>query len=187
MIKKGFLSVGYDANTGNQKPFAKLVLWYVFVPIGIFGCLWNFDFRMDKDLNAAFVTFLSIFVVLVFQVIFIATDKFTSRYNDKWHELVRVSGDLKNPSFHETVTGYLTRLGNYTRLFVRQLVFILCLSIALIILSIVDKCYHGLQVNIVLSSTMMALFYLWFVYMLHAITSIYTLLMDDIEDKMNKL
>lgn len=184
---ESFMSVGYDAMTGSTKPWYKMVIGYVLIPIGLFALLWYWGFDMGDGLYSAIVGFLSLFIALIFQVIYIATDKFTSRYNDCWTECVRTTKEGKEPSFMEDVDNYLIRMGNYTRLFVRQMTFVLLLSIVIIILSVLEHLYHGYRVNIVLSSMMIALFYLWLAYMIHSIKSIYTLLMDDIDSKMKRL
>ncbi len=187
ILCESFNSVRYNPYSGNLYPFYRLAFGYIFIPIIIFCILFWYGFKMDDDMISAFVSILSIFVVLVFQVIYIATDKFTSRYNDNWLECVRTTKQGDNPNFKEDVNGYLTRLGNFTKLFVRQLTFVLILSIVMIILSVIDRLYHGDRMNIVLSSLMMSLLYLWLVYLAHSIKSIYILLMDDIDNKMEKL
>lgn len=69
----------------------------------------------------------------------------------------------------------------------RQMTFVLLMSIVIIILAVLEHLYHGCRVNIALSSMMIALFYLWLAYMVHSIKSIYTLLMDDIDYRMKGL
>ena len=184
---ESFMSVGYDAMTGGTKPWYKMAIGYVLIPIGLFAGLWYYGFDMGDGLYSAIVGFLSLFIALVFQVIYIATDKFTTRYNDCWAECVRSTKEGKEPVFMEDVGNYLIRMGNYTRLFVRQMTFVLLLSIVIIILAVLEHLYHGCRVNIVLSSMMIALFYLWLVYMVHSIKSIYILLMDDIDYRMKML
>lgn len=181
------MSVGYDAVTGRAKPWYEVVFGYLLVPIAIFGLLLWYRFDMSDGVHSAFVAFLSLFIALIFQVIYIATDKFTSRYNDCWDECVRTTKKGEKPVFKEDVDGYLIRMGNYTRLFVRQMTFVLILSILIIILAVLENLYHGIRMNIVLSSMMIAFFYLWVLYMVHSIKSIYTLLMDDIDFRMGKL
>lgn len=187
IFRDSFMSVGYDAMTGQAKPIYKLVFGYVLIPIAIFVFLLWCRFDIGDGLRSAFVAFLSLFIALVFQVIYIATDKFTSRYNDCWAESVRTTKEGEEPKFMEDVEGYLIRMGNFTRLFVRQMTFVLLISIVIIILAIIEGMYHGLRMNIILSSMLMAMFYLWLAYMLHSIKSIYTLLMDDIDFRMKKL
>ena len=184
---ESFMSVGYDAMTGRAKPWHKMAIGYVLIPVCMFVLLWYCGFDMDDGLYSAIVGFLSLFIALIFQVIYIATDKFTSRYNDCWAECVRKTKEGKEPTFMEDVDNYLLRMGNYTRLFVRQMTFVLLLSIVIIILAVLEHLYHGCRVNIILSSMMIALFYLWLAYMVHSIKSIYTLLMDDIDYRMQGL
>lgn len=184
---ESFMSVGYDAMTGRAKPWHKMAFGYVLIPVCMFVLLWYCGFDMDDGLYSAIVGFLSLFIALIFQVIYIATDKFTSRYNDCWAECVRKTKEGKEPTFMEDVDNYLLRMGNYTRLFVRQMTFVLLLSIVIIILAVLEHLYHGCRVNIILSSMMIALFYLWLAYMVHSIKSIYTLLMDDIDYRMKGL
>ena len=181
------MSVGYDAMTGRRVPWYKIAFKYVLIPIGILGFMLWLRFDMSDDLHSAFVAFLSLFIALIFQVIFTAADKFTSRYNDCWAECVRTVNKGEEPIFKEDVSGYLIRIGNFTRLFVRQMTFVLILSAIIIILAVVEGLYQGVWVNIVLSSVIIALFYLWLVYMLHSIRSIYILLMDDIDFRMRNL
>ena len=184
---ESFVSVRYDALTGSAKPWRKMAIGYVLIPIGLFVALWCYGFDMGNGLYSAIVGFLSLFIALIFQVIYIATDKFTSRYNDCWAECVRTTKEGDEPAFMEDVDNYLIRMGNYTRLFVRQMTFVLLLSIVIIIIAVLEHMYHGCRVNIILSSLMMAFFYLWLVYMIHSIKSIYTLLMDDIDYRMKGL
>lgn len=184
---ESFVSVRYDALTGSAKPWHKMAIGYVLIPIGLFVALWCYGFDMGDGLYSAIVGFLSLFIALIFQVIYIATDKFTSRYNDCWAECVRSTKEGDEPAFMEDVDNYLIRIGNYTRLFVRQMTFVLLLSIVIIIIAVLEHMYHGCRVNIILSSLMMAFFYLWLVYMIHSIKSIYTLLMDDIDYRMKGL
>ena len=184
---ESFVSVRYDALTGSAKPWYKMAIGYVLIPIGLFVALWCYGFDMGDGLYSAIVGFLSLFIALIFQVIYIATDKFTSRYNDCWAECVRTTKEGDEPAFMEDVDNYLIRIGNYTRLFVRQMTFVLLLSIVIIIIAVLEHMYHGCRVNIILSSLMMAFFYLWLVYMIHSIKSIYTLLMDDIDYRMKGL
>ena len=181
------MSVGYDAMTGRKEPWYKVAFNYVLIPLSVLGLLVWLRFDMTKDLHSAFVAFLSLFIALIFQVIYTAADKFTSRYNDCWAECARTANEGEEPNFEEDVNGYLIRIGNYTRLFVRQMTFVLILSAVIIILAVVESLYQGVWVNIVLSSMTIALFYLWLAYMLHSIKSIYTLLMDDIDFRMRKL
>lgn len=181
------MSVSYDAMTGTTKPWHKMAIGYVLIPVCLFVVLCCYEFDIGDGLYSAIVGFLSLFIALVFQVIYIATDKFTSRYNDCWAECLRTTTEGKVPVFMEDVDNYLIRMGNYTRLFVRQMTFVLLLSIVIIIFAVLEHLYNGCWVNIVLSSMMIALFYLWLVYMLHSIKSIYTLLMDDIDYKMKGL
>ena len=184
---ESFVSVGYNAITGNVKPWYKIVVGYILIPIMLFVFLCWYGFNMGDGLYSAIVGFLSLFIALIFQVIYIATDKFTSRYNDCWAECVRTTKEGVEPNFMEDVENYLIRMGNYTRLFVRQMTFVLLLSVVIIILTVLEHLYSGVRVNIILSSMMIALFYLWLVYMTHSIRSIYTLLMDDIDFKMKGL
>lgn len=181
------MSVGYDAMTGRRKPCYKIAFNYVLIPFVIFGLLLWLRFDMSNGLHSAFVAFLSLFIALIFQVIYTAADKFTSRYNDCWAESVRTANEGEEPSFREDVSGYLIRMGNFTRLFVRQMTFVLILSAVIIILAVMESLYQGVWVNFVLSSMVIALFYLWLVYMLHSIRSIYILLMDDIDFRMRNL
>ena len=181
------MSVGYDAMTGSVKPWYKMVFGYVLIPIAIFGLLMWYRFDMSEGVHSAFVAFLSLFIALIFQVIYIATDKFASRFNDCWAECISTAKGEDKPKIKEDVEGYLIRMGNYTRLFVRQMTFVLILSIVIIILAVMENLYHGVWMNIVLSSMMIALFYLWLAYMLHSIKSIYTLLMDDIRKKIHTI
>lgn len=187
MAWDSFMSVSYDAMTGKAKPWYKVGACYIFIPIVIFGLLFLCRFDMSDGMHSAFVAFLSLFIALIFQVIYIATDKFTSRYNDCWTECVRTTKEGEIPEFKEDVECYLIRIGNYTRLFVRQMTFVLILSVVIILLSVVEDLYHGVRLNIVLSSMIMSFFYLWLVYMIHSVKSIYILLMDDIDFRMKKI
>lgn len=159
------------------------IVGYVVLPLLLGGFLLYKGYGIGEELQKAILPILTLFVALVFQVIYIAADKFAKRVNDRIPKN-GAQDENKDVSLHQDVKNYLVRLGNYTKLFIRQLVLILLISLLIIL------CYIIMLLNIcvlqsVVSSVIIVSFYYWLLLMLKAVVSIYTLLMDDIREQHN--
>lgn len=158
------------------------MLCYIGIPLalGVYA-VWS-RYVLGDELRGAIVPILTLFMALVFQVIYIAGDKFANRVRSKVNECKELATEPEKYAMHDDVKNYLQRLENYTRLFIRQLVLILFTSLLIIV------CYILIHLNvriitIVLSSFIIVLLYIWILLMLKAIASIYNLLMDDIKEQ----
>lgn len=158
------------------------VLGYIVFPLALGAyAVWS-RYVLGAEMRDSIVPILTLFMALVFQVIFIAGDKFANRVRNKVHESRGLAPEAEGYAMHRDVKNYLQRFENYTKLFVRQLVLILLTSLLIIV------CYILIHleirfVTIVLSSLIIVLLYIWILLMLKAIVSIYNLLMDDINEQ----
>ena len=161
----------------GQRCFGILdALGYLSMPILIF--IWTFwtDFLIEESLNEAIIGILSIFVVLAFQVIYMATDKFAARVV----QIVKNRQEGNGNNLFEDEKNYLTRLRNYSLQFVRQLILLLLLSLFIILCSTLMLCFRLHFVLISLSAIILSSFYIWLLLLLMMIVNIYKLLKDDI-------
>ncbi len=166
-----------DAITGRLSFSKTDSLAFFSIPLLIIIYIIYVDFTLSSDLSKAIIAILSIFVALAFQVVYIATDKFASRVNDR----AREKGAGHGLEFYEDERNYLKRLGNFTRQFVRQLVLLLLLSLFIILCSTIGLCIKNHIVEVCLSGLILSLFYIWLLLLLKVMVSIYKLQMDDIE------
>lgn len=157
-------------------------LCYVGIPLALGSyAVWK-RYVLGDELRGSIVPILTLFMALVFQVIYIAGDKFANRVKSKVHESRILTTGTENYAMHQDVKNYLQRFENYTKLFIRQLVLILLTSLLIIV------CYILIHLDvriltIVLSSLIIVLLYIWILLMLKAIVSIYNLLMEDIQEQ----
>lgn len=158
------------------------LLCYVGIPL-VLGAyaVWS-RYVLGNELRGSIVPILTLFMALVFQVIYIAGDKFANRVRSKVHESRELAKGTENVGLHQDVRNYLQRFENYTKLFIRQLALILLTSLLIIV------CYILIHLDvriltIVLSSLIIVLLYIWILLMLKAIVSIYNLLMEDIQEQ----
>lgn len=150
---------------------------YFMLPLLIIIATFYANFTIGKILNSSIIGVLSIFIVLAFQVIFIATDKYAKRVDEKVKENVEKT-ELR---LYEDENNYLMRMRNYTIQFVRQLIFLLLLSLFIILCSSLGLCLKNHIVQLIISALMLSSFYIWLLILLKMIVSIYKLQMDDIE------
>jgi hypothetical protein len=164
----------FNRNAMTGRPSFSILdcLCYFMLPLLIIIATFYADFTIGKTLNSSIIGVLSIFVVLAFQVIFIASDKYSKRVSDKAREDSKIFEDEKN---------YLMRMRNYTIQFVRQLVLLLFLSLFIILCSSLGLCLKNHIVQLIISALMLSSFYIWLLILLKMIVSIYKLQMDDIE------
>lgn len=172
-----------DAMTGGLSFSISNALGYLASPILIIIATNYADFSIGKTLNGSIIGVLSIFVVLAFQVVYIATDKFANRVSDKVKERTTSEGVI----LYEDEKNYLIRMRNYTIQFVRQLILLLLLSLFIILCSTLGLCFKNHLVQVVVSSLMLSSFYIWLILLLKMIVSIYKLQMDDVEQNYNQI
>ena len=172
----------HDPLSGKKNLSIWSVLCYVGIPLalGVYA-VWS-RYVLGDELRGSIVPILTLFMALVFQVIYIAGDKFANRVRSKVHESRELTKETENYAMHQDVKNYLQRFENYTKLFVRQLVLILLTSLLIIVCYILLHLDNRI-VTIVLSSLIIVLLYIWILLMLKAIVSIYNLLMDDIQEQ----
>ena len=166
-----------DSLTGRLSFSIVDFMFYFMLPILIFIGTLYFDTPMDTDLNKSIVGFLTVFVALSFQVIYIANDKFTSKVKSKIKEKeLSESGQVE---LYDDEKNYLRRIGNYTRQFVRQMILLILVSVLIILCSLLYICIDSHLILVLLSAIMLPSFYIWILLLLKMVVSIYNLQMDD--------
>ena len=118
-----------------------------------------------KDIIDILINCLSIFTALIFSVLFIVPDKLSQRIKC----LQEKRDDSKN--------NYLIRFLNFSKIFVKQVSFIIVLCMVLIVLLILQK----IQTCSILVFANSFLFTVLIMYLLLILSNIYILLMDDID------
>ncbi len=172
-----------DAMTGRLSFGFLDCIGYCIIPILIFVATIYADFAIDKTFNSSIIGVLSIFVVLAFQVVYIATDKFTNRVNDK----IKERTTKEEVMLYDDDKNYMIRMRNYTIQFVRQLALLLLLSLFIILCSSLGLCLSSHIIQVSLSALILSTFYIWLVLLLKIIISIYKLQLDDIEHNYKKI
>ena len=132
-ILKDCLSVFTKNPTTGKRNFSVWsFLFYILFPIAIVIASVYKGYELNGEIRNSILPVLTLFMALVFQVIYIAADKFAIRI-DKRNRMS--NGGSPNTAAYrfEDVRNYLIRFGNYTKLFVRQLVLILFLSLFVIL------------------------------------------------------
>lgn len=183
IIRESMTVFNKDAMTGRLSFSIYDAIGYFLLPLLIMIVTLYANFIIGNTLNGSIIGILSIFVVLAFQVVYIATDKFTNRISDKVKERttdegVRLFDDEKN---------YLTRMRNYTIQFVRQLIMLLLLSLFIILCSSIGLCFDNHIVRVWISALVLSSFYIWLLLLLKMIVSIYNLQMDDVEQNYKRI
>lgn len=168
ILKDGITSLFYDID-GNKRPKAKIILFFVIIPIA-FSLI---SLKVDKlyEIVDTLLTCLSIFTALIFTVLFIVPDKLTDR--------IKILKEKDDDATHD----YLIRFYNFTKSFVKQISFVIVLSLALIILLIMQKLYTCDILTFINSSLFVTLIF----YVLIILSNMYILLMDDIERNGNEI
>ncbi len=168
-----------DPTTGKGNFSVWSFFFYILFPLAIIAICVYKGYELDDEIRKSILPVLTLFMALVFQVIYIAADKFANRVDKKMN---RGNGNSQcTIPRYEDVSNYLIRFGNYTRIFLRQLVLILLLSLFVI----VNYMLQSVQIHLLTvftSSLILASLYLWIILLLKAIVSIYTILMDDINE-----
>lgn len=172
-----------NAMTGRLSFDILNVIGYFIVPLLILIATCYFNFAIGSTLNGSILCILSIFVVLAFQVVYIATDKFVNRVSDKIKERTTPEG----VKLFEDERNCLIRIRNYTILFVRQLILLLLFSLFIILCSTLGLCISIPIIQITISALMLSSFYIWLLILIKMIVSIYKLQMDDIEQNYKRI
>lgn len=172
-----------EAMTGGLSFSIYNALGYFVLPILIIVVTNYAGLAIGETLKGSIIGVLSIFVVLAFQVVFIATDKFANKISDKVKERTTSDG----VKLYEDEKNYLIRMRNYTIQFVRQLVLLLLLSLFIILCSSLGLFFKNHIVQVSISSLLLSSFYIWLILLLKTIVSIYRLQMDDVEQNYNRI
>ena len=182
VVKESLTVFTRDPLSGKNNLSFWGILGYIIIPaiLGVYA-MWS-RYVLGDGLRGSIVPILTLFIALVFQVIYIAGDKFANRVRSKVKECRELSKGSEDVIIHQDVKNYLHRFENYTKMFIRQLVLILLTSLLIIV------CYILIHLEIriltiALSSLIIVLLYIWILLMLKAISSIYFLLMDDIQEQ----
>lgn len=184
ILKEGISVFTRDSLTGRLSFSLLDAFFYFILPLLILSCTFFFDFSVNKSVNEAIVGVLTIFIALSFQVVFIATDKFSSRIA----QLIEKKRDEEDkPLLFDDENNYLKRIGNYSRQFIRQLILLILFSVLIIICSLALIFIENHIVGVAVSSIMLPAFYIWLLLLLKMIVSIYNLQMDDIKQNYSLL
>lgn len=167
-----------DPRTGRLSFSFVDSFFYFMLPILIFIGTFYFNIPIGDNLNKAIVGVLTIFVVLSFQIIYIANDKFVSKV--KYIMDGKKEKDNGRKELYDDEKNYLKRIGNYTLQFVRQMVLLILISILIILSSLLLICTGSHSISMIFSAIMLSLFYLWILLLLKMVVSIYNLQVDEI-------
>lgn len=161
IIKGGIISLFYDID-GNKRSKFNVIFYFLIIPILVAL------YVKDKDLKDSIdvlLTCLSIFTALIFSVLFIVPDKLSQRIKDM--------RDRTDDGTHN----YLIRFLNFSKIFVKQIAFIIILCLILIVLLIIQKINSNSTIIFINSM----LFCILIMYLLSVLSNIFILLMDDID------
>lgn len=184
ILKEGMSVFTRDSLTGRFSFSLLDSFFYFMLPLLLFIGTFFFNLPINRALNGAIVSVLTIFVALSFQVVFIATDKFTSRIA-QLREKRR--NEEENLQLFDDEKNYLKRFGNYSRQFIRQLILLMLFSVLIILCSLALIFFNNHIINVAVSSIMLPAFYIWLLLLLKMIVSIYNLQMDDIKQNYSLL
>lgn len=173
IIKDGVKSLLYDFD-GKKRSKLQIYLGFIFIPLLISAYTFLKEIYLD-DIIDMLLTVLSIFTALIFGVLFTVPDKLSQRIER-----------LKDRTNNST-RNYLIRFLNFTRSFVQQISFIIVISFIIIFLLVLQKAIDSNTIKLVLTALSLGLFYDLIMYVLLALSNIYTLLMDDIDISENEL
>lgn len=184
ILKESMSVFTRDSLTGRVTFSLLDSFFYFMLPLLILIGTYFLDLPINKALNEAIVGVLTIFVALSFQVVFIATDKFSSRIAQLREKKTNQEGKLQ---LFDDENNYLKRIGNYSRQFIRQLILLILFSVLIIMCSLALIFFENHIVNVAISSIMLPAFYIWLLLLLKMIVSIYNLQMDDIRQNYSLL
>lgn len=153
IIKDGISSLFYNID-GNKNSKNKIYILFMGIPLVIAIYFRNEDMSSIID---DLLSCLSIFTALIFSVLFIVPDKLSQRIKDYQEK--------RNEGTHN----YLTRYLNFSRIFIKQLSFIIVLCIVLIVLLIIQKIHSSTP--IVFANTL--LFTILIMYLFSILSNIY--------------
>ena len=147
---------------GEKNSIFKICISFIIIPLIVAIYFKNRDI---KDIIDILINCLSIFTALIFSALFIVPDKLSQRIKC----LQEKRDDSKN--------NYLIRFLNFSKIFVKQVSFIIVLCMVLIVLLILQK----IQTCSILVFANSFLFTVLIMYLLLILSNIYILLMDDID------
>lgn len=160
IINNGITSLLYNIDGEKNSIFKICILFIIPLIVAIY-----FKNRDIKDIIDILINCLSILTVLIFSALFIVPDKLSQRIKC----LQEKRDDSKN--------NYLIRFLNFSKIFVKQVSFIIVLCMVLIVLLILQK----IQTCSILVFANSFLFTVLIMYLLLILSNIYILLMDDID------
>lgn len=161
IINDGITSLFCNIN-GEKNSTFKIFISFIIIPL---IAAMYFKNRDMKDIIDVLINCLSIFTALIFSALFIVPDKLSQRIK----YLQEKGDDSKN--------NYLIRFLNLSKIFVKQVSFIIVLCMVLIVLLILQK----IQTCSILVFANSFLFTVLIMYLLLILSNIYILLMDDID------
>ena len=160
IINNGVTSFFYNID-GEKNSIFKICISFI-IPLIVAIYFKNRDMTNIIDI---LINCLSIFTALIFSALFIVPDKLSQRIK----YLQEKRDDSKN--------NYLIRFLNFSKIFVKQVSFIIVLCMVLIVLLILQK----IQTCSILVFANSFLFTVLIMYLLLILSNIYILLMDDID------
>ena len=161
IINNGVTSFFYNID-GEKNSIFKICISFIIIPLIVAIYFKNRDMKNIIDI---LINCLSIFTALIFSALFIVPDKLSQRIK----YLQEKRDDSKN--------NYLIRFLNFSKIFVKQVSFIIVLCMVLIVLLILQK----IQTCSILVFANSFLFTVLIMYLLLILSNIYILLMDDID------
>lgn len=159
IINNGITSLFYNID-GEKNSIFKICISFI-IPLIVAIYFKNRDISGVIDI---LINCISILTVLVFSALFIVPDKLSQRIKC----LQEKRDDSKN--------NYLIRFLNFSKIFVKQVSFIIVLCMVLIVLLILQK----IQTCSILVFANSFLFTVLIMYLLLILSNMYVLLMDDI-------
>lgn len=161
IINNGITSLFCNID-GEKNSIFKICISFIIIPLIVAIYFKNRDIKNIIDI---LINCLSIFTALIFSALFIVPDKLSQRIK----YLQEKRDDSKN--------NYLIRFLNFSKIFVKQVSFIIVLCMVLIVLLILQK----IQTCSILVFANSFLFTVLIMYLLLILSNIYILLMDDID------
>lgn len=162
IINNGITSLLYNID-GEKNSIFKICISFI-IPLIVAIYFKNIDM---SDIIDILINCLGILTVLIFSALFIVPDKLSQRI-----KRLQERGKRDNSE-----NNYLIRFLNFSKIFVKQVSFIIVLCMVLIVLLILQK----IQTCSILVFANSFLFTVLIMYLLLILSNIYILLMDDID------
>lgn len=173
IFKNGVEALLYNVD-GIKRSKTQSILFLVLIPLLMIILSILFQIKISNMVDIL-ISSLSIFTALIFGILFIASEKLNQRIED-----LKIDIDSSN-KLNDEDKNYLIRYINFTRLFVKQVSFLILLSIVLIVLLVLHKLEMLYLFEILLSGLSVAIAYYFALYFFSTLSNLYTLLMDDIK------